>query len=446
MSAEDTPHLPNAEVRADREAELKRQEAELVARAASRRRRRKIIISAVIFGMVLVGITTEVVRRALARARVTALIEAVRQRREPSSMSEIEAAVSHKARYASSFLGSVYEEIYATEKEHDRPFSEWRSTQRPRRRRRSSPPSAPPKELLAKAMKIHANSIRRLRRGWEDSTFVPESGSRRARWIGRGRLSLVDLLLASARFETDHDRPNVALDDISRALRVTEIIGEHGRISYNDDSLEDICGELQRITLKGEFDQAQIRKVMASLDGLAPWTLAEHASTRNQARIADIARDELSRWLSSATELREIAEALEQCASALALSRELPWVGLAKAADGQVLWAPVTLFCFARMQARRDIARVGLALEFYRSEKGEYPASLDALAPEYLKEVPPDSLTGKPLVYAVNGEGFTVYSVGFNASRTRELTAGDKARLRIPWTGGERASEGEAGR
>jgi hypothetical protein len=45
------------------------------------------------------------------------------------------------------------------------------------------------------------------------------------------------------------------------------------------------------------------------------------------------------------------------------------------------------------------VAQVGLALERYRAEKGEYPPTLAALAPEYLSTVPADAATGKPLRY-----------------------------------------------
>ncbi len=71
---------------------------------------------------------------------------------------------------------------------------------------------------------------------------------------------------------------------------------------------------------------------------------------------------------------------------------------------------------FARTDALRDAAILGLSCELYRSKHGEYPDSLDELVPEFLDAIPPDPFTGKPFVYKKrpDGEGFIVYSVGPN--------------------------------
>jgi hypothetical protein len=71
---------------------------------------------------------------------------------------------------------------------------------------------------------------------------------------------------------------------------------------------------------------------------------------------------------------------------------------------------------FVRTMADRDSAIIGLSCELFRSAKGRYPTSLDELAPELLKEVPPDPFTGKPFHYQLRDEGraFIVYSVGDN--------------------------------
>ncbi len=67
-----------------------------------------------------------------------------------------------------------------------------------------------------------------------------------------------------------------------------------------------------------------------------------------------------------------------------------------------------------RPRANIFVARVGLALERYRMAKGEYPATLAELAPEFLREVPLDIFTGKPLLYRTEPGGATIYSVGPN--------------------------------
>jgi competence protein ComGC len=56
-----------------------------------------------------------------------------------------------------------------------------------------------------------------------------------------------------------------------------------------------------------------------------------------------------------------------------------------------------------------------LALKQWRLEKNEYPANLDELvAAGYLKELPTDPYTDKPLVYKKTDDNFTLYSVGPN--------------------------------
>lgn len=70
---------------------------------------------------------------------------------------------------------------------------------------------------------------------------------------------------------------------------------------------------------------------------------------------------------------------------------------------------------FAYAQTGTDLARVACALERYRLEHGNYPRSLDALAPQFLAEVPHDIINGQPLHYRLKPNGqFILYSVGWN--------------------------------
>ena len=56
-----------------------------------------------------------------------------------------------------------------------------------------------------------------------------------------------------------------------------------------------------------------------------------------------------------------------------------------------------------------------LALKQWRLEKNEYPANLDELVTAgYLKELPMDPYTDKPLIYKKTDDNFTLYSVGPN--------------------------------
>lgn len=62
--------------------------------------------------------------------------------------------------------------------------------------------------------------------------------------------------------------------------------------------------------------------------------------------------------------------------------------------------------------AKLCVTRTGLALERHRAARGEYPAALDALDPDWLAPVPDDLFTGAPLIYRRTAEGFVLYSAG----------------------------------
>ena len=69
----------------------------------------------------------------------------------------------------------------------------------------------------------------------------------------------------------------------------------------------------------------------------------------------------------------------------------------------------------ASVQSSVDLARTAIALERYRLAHGEYPESLDALAPQFIAKVPHDVINGQPLKYRRTSDGqFVLYSVGWN--------------------------------
>jgi tetratricopeptide (TPR) repeat protein len=70
---------------------------------------------------------------------------------------------------------------------------------------------------------------------------------------------------------------------------------------------------------------------------------------------------------------------------------------------------------FAYAQSSVDLARVAIALERYRLAHGEYPESLNALAPQFMEKVPRDVIGGGPLKYRRTSDGqFVLYSIGWN--------------------------------
>jgi hypothetical protein len=66
----------------------------------------------------------------------------------------------------------------------------------------------------------------------------------------------------------------------------------------------------------------------------------------------------------------------------------------------------------ATRAARRSALDVLIALHQYRAQHGDWPATLDALAPALLISLPKDPFTGRGLRYVRNGSGFVLYSLG----------------------------------
>jgi hypothetical protein len=83
-----------------------------------------------------------------------------------------------------------------------------------------------------------------------------------------------------------------------------------------------------------------------------------------------------------------------------------------------------------RAETERSTALCAIALKRYSLRHGNYPASLDALVPEFLPSVPVDYMDGKPMKYHLNPDGsFTLYSVGEDGKDD-----GGDASLQPGWT------------
>lgn len=91
---------------------------------------------------------------------------------------------------------------------------------------------------------------------------------------------------------------------------------------------------------------------------------------------------------------------------------------------------------FARAQSNVDLARVGIALERYRLAHGNYPDSLDALAPQFMEKVPNDVIGGEPLHYRRTDNSFILYSVGWNGRDDGGVIAASKAGV-VNWEKGD---------
>jgi hypothetical protein len=92
---------------------------------------------------------------------------------------------------------------------------------------------------------------------------------------------------------------------------------------------------------------------------------------------------------------------------------------------------------FATIQAQVDLARVACALERFRLAHGNYPESLDALAPQFIEKLPHDIINGQPLHYRRTDDGqFVLYSVGWDEKDDGGQIIADK-NGRVGWEKGD---------
>ncbi|MEX2212729.1 MAG: hypothetical protein WD768_01290 [Phycisphaeraceae bacterium] len=89
-----------------------------------------------------------------------------------------------------------------------------------------------------------------------------------------------------------------------------------------------------------------------------------------------------------------------------------------EAADTLIAYGNRAIISIARgeeiARMNRDLTHITLALAAFRADRGDYPAALAELSPEYLAQVPLDRFTDMPLRYARGTNGFLLYSVGMN--------------------------------
>lgn len=97
-------------------------------------------------------------------------------------------------------------------------------------------------------------------------------------------------------------------------------------------------------------------------------------------------------------------------------------------------YVPTERFVYA--QVCLDLTRVAIALERYRLAHGQYPGTLDALAPQFLAKVPHDIIGGGNLKYRSTGQNFILYSIGWNGKDDGGLRDPSKEAQAV-WTPGD---------
>jgi len=451
-------HIPSDEELAARKAELARMESELLAEIASRRKRTKLVIVAVIAGAVLLWVGVVIVRRILARAEVHALLDAIRERGEPL----VPAYQVHRPvpgdESTAALLSKALDRFNRDEKVSRYAFRRWKRSRKPRRAGGVPLDKEGQEELLEKAMATHQDTIVAVRKAIDQARSGPLVGSVRIWGALDAPTKMAELLSACALFAATQGRQEEALADIARAIEIADM-KYRGTTAWDIYTLEVldvvILKTLAEVLATTGCKGPAVRAIIQHLDHSDFADVTVSAMEQHQANSASCAEFYLSQWLTSPKVLRGLAVDLRRLAEVTAAAHQPPWTALTQirsmagsgpnpAGSAFPTQAIQMMESVVRAWARRDAARVGLALELYRAEKGEYPDSLDALAPEYLSEVPPDEFTGKPLQYVMNRDGFIVYSVGPNLSDDGGVPGVPNNVLDIPWTGGDRSAGEDA--
>jgi len=66
------------------------------------------------------------------------------------------------------------------------------------------------------------------------------------------------------------------------------------------------------------------------------------------------------------------------------------------------------------VRQNQENVTLAFALEWYQRDNRRYPQKLEDLAPKYLKEIPLDIFSRKPLIYRPSEKGYLLYSVGYS--------------------------------
>ena len=77
-----------------------------------------------------------------------------------------------------------------------------------------------------------------------------------------------------------------------------------------------------------------------------------------------------------------------------------------------------------RADIQVSLTHVAIALAAYKSTHGEFPESLEELAPTYIDKLPLDRFSAGPLRYRLRNEGYLLYSVGPNLKDDEGLQLG----------------------
>lgn len=208
------------------------------------------------------------------------------------------------------------------------------------------------------------------------------------------------------------------------------------RITFDDI----IAGELTRILAVAAFSDADLERLQSTVAGIDYRRQLQQALLGERVKGVQFFQDPTAAarsrgegFLLELSAKESFQRFLESSAAALAASR-LSWPialqqarsldqairsdrGLSLMAAQSKQWLPGTLFEeTAVATAKIHCLQAVLAVERARRQNQTLPASIDAVVPRLLASVPLDPFTSGPLIYRVQRNDYTVYSVGIDGA------------------------------
>jgi hypothetical protein len=208
-----------------------------------------------------------------------------------------------------------------------------------------------------------------------------------------------------------------------------------------------VCSDIQVLLTRCQISEERLKNIQFALQGIITSDSLTRMFLAERAYQIEIARNLIPRGIASrylASDVPQLPERLamppftwhrmrffalsagymRDMARLIAVSRK-PWPGplddatimLAKSSvkPGKLTSISVLLTRLtAETLATVQCTTTAVAIELYRRDQGRIPGSLDDICPRYIKTIPIDPFTGKPLLYVHDDPSYTVYSAGIN--------------------------------
>lgn len=260
--------------------------------------------------------------------------------------------------------------------------------------------------------------IVQLRNGARLLQFESEVAARRH--DSRAAAKAIDTILVLA--QSVHNEPTVVsqlirfhFDDIARSQLERHLPNTR----FSDSELEEMDQHFAASDYSTSFKRALLGERATSLMYFAdPETMGEQAPSgassifrpSDELLYLHLMQKLIAAFRGEGPALRDAVDDVERQAEKL--SKE-PLAAL-RYPFSNALLPPMQLYTTTLNEAiaKRDSARAAVAIERFRLRHGKLPATLDALTPEFLYEVPLDPFDGQPLRYRIDPSEYKVYSVG----------------------------------